>query len=218
MLREPVANQWDDARLNQLLQDADWAEFIDASLIRNSGLGQIDETVTLPANQSTLSLTPGTPPAALTYDLEGVLFIEHQGVSGFWNRCDELQEADEFRYRATNAIVATGDVPPLYRLRRPNLVFLPIAASDRTLRIVYRPRPVALSTDGTNLNIPDAWVALVCTRAAVAALADLGEAETQFDGTYSLLKDEMHRSLEHPQAEGRSNVIKLVESPAIFSF
>lgn len=227
MIREATANQWSDARLNQLIQDADWAEFINASLIRNSGLGQIQEDITLPANASTFSLTPGAPPTGFTYNLEGILFIEHLGVSGFWNPCAELQEGDEFRYRAVNAIVATGDVPPLYRLRRPNLLFLPIANADRTLRVTYRPLPVALSGDNVALNIPDVWVPLVCTRAAVFALADLGESETQLGtatadgisgGAYELLRNEMYLSLGHPGREGMTLGVKLIDTPALFSF
>lgn len=216
MLRETTANQWTDARLNELIQDADWAEFIESSQSRNSGFGQVQEEVALAADATTFSLTAGTPPTALTYDLEAILFIEHQGTSGFWNLCDELPEADEFRYRASNATVASGDVPPLYRLRRPNIVFMPAATVARTLKVTYRPLPTALSTDGTNLNSPDVDVPLVCTRAAVFAFTDLGEEETQLSSAYQLLKEEKLRRLGHPQAEGRSLTVKDVEGSALF--
>lgn len=217
ILREPTANQWADSDLNSHIEQADWAEFVDTSLQRNSGYGEIAETITLAANATSFSLTPGTPPTGLTYNLESILFIQHQGVSGFWSLCNEIQESDEFRYMAQNVIVATGDVPPLYRLRRPNIVFLPAAAADRTLKIVYRPRPVALSADGTALNSPDVHFQLVVTRAAIFAMAQLGEQETQFDTAYEGLKQEKYRSLVHPNAEGRTLTVKAVESCALFS-
>lgn len=218
MLREPVANQWSDGELNQFLQDADTETFEKMSRIRNSGYGQIQEEITLAANASEWSLAPGTPPAALTYNAEAISFIEHQTVGGFWNLCQELQEGDEFRYRAQNAIVATADVPPLYRVRRPNIIFLPIASAARTLRVTYRPLPRTLSEDGDYLNVPDKRVLMVCTRAAYFALAQLGEQENQFDAAYGVLEDEMYRDLEHPNAEGRALEVKKVDTPALFNF
>ena len=216
MLREPTANQWSDARLNELIQQSDWAEFIALQKIRNSGFGQIQEEITLAADATTFSLTTGTPPTGLTYNLEAILFVEHQGTSGFWNLCRVLQEGDEYSLRAVNATIATGDVPPYYRLRRPNIVFLPAASAARTLRVTYRPLPTALSADGTNLNCPDVLVQLVTTRAASFAMADLGEEETQFDSAYGVLKDEAFRMYDNVNAEGRSLTMKLVESPGMF--
>jgi hypothetical protein len=91
-----------------------------------------------------------------------------------------------------------------------------ISLTARTLKVTYRPLPTALSADGTSLNCPDVLVQLVTTRAAVFAMADLGESETQFDSAYAVLKDEMLRMYDNPNAEGRSMTPKLVESPGMF--
>lgn len=211
MLREPTANQWSDAELNQCIQDADWEVFEKMGRVPASGWDEVQEEITLSANATTFSLTTGTPPTALTYGLEAIRFIEHQGTSGFWTLCQELPVGDEYRYRAVNSVVATGDVPPLYMLRRPNIVFLPVATAARTLKVTYRPTPTALSADATNLNCPDKRVPLVCTRAAILAFAYLGEEEKVFSNSYGTLEDEMYADLVHPQAEGRPLRVKEVE-------
>lgn len=215
MIREETASKWSNARLDELLQDADWAIYRKIASIRNAGYGELAETVTLAADATTFSLTPGTNPTALTKNLKGILFIEHQDTAGNWNLCNELPEADEFRYRSTN-VIATVDVPPLYRLRRPSIVFLPAAPAARTLRISYRPLPTAFSGDSSTLDVDDDFVPLVCTRAAIFALADLGESESVLDTAYVALEDEMYADLAHPTAEGRGLMVK--ETEPSFSF
>lgn len=217
MLRESSANQWTDAHLNELLQDHNWAVYKKIAQRRGAGYGELQETITLAADATTFSLTAGSNPTALTKNLKAILFVEHQGLSGFWNLCNELQEADEFRYRAQNAIVATGDVPPLYRLRRPNIVFLPASAAARTLRITYRPLPTVL-TGSDNMDVDDDYLPIVLYRAAEAALAELGEDETQFAALAQLAEEEMYVDLQHANAEGRSLVVKPVESASLLNF
>ena len=218
MLREPTANKWSDTRLDEHLQDADWEVYKQIARIRNAGYGELAETITLPANATSFSLTPGSNPTALTKNLKGIVFIEHQNSAGFWTTCNEMQEADEAAYRSNNVLVVPADVPPLYRLRRPNITFLPQAGAARTLRVVYRPLPTAFASDNSTLDVDDDYVLAVITRAAIFALADLGEDETQFSAGYGALMDEIFADLAHMTAEGRSLQVKVEESASLFSF
>ena len=218
MLRETTPNQWSNSRLNDCINDADAEIFRKFGRVRDSGWNQFQETITLLANASTFSLTPGSNPTAFTKALAAIAFIEHQGPSGFWNLCNELREADEFRYRAQNAVRATGDVPPLYRLRQPNLVCLPVATVDRTLRVTGRFEVTAMSSDTDTMNCPDKAFALVSARAKIFALEDLGEADDVTSAAYELLTGEMYEELGHPNAEGRPLTIKPVDGPAVFNF
>lgn len=216
MLRELTANQWSDARITEEIQSSDHATFIELSRIRGSGFGQIQEDITLAADATTFSLTAGTPPTALTYNLEALIFVEHQGPGGFWSLCNEIPEGQEFALRSVNVSPATGDVPPLYRLRRPNIVFLPAAGASRALRVTYRPAPTALSSGSTNMNCPDTLVQFVFVRACIMLENDVGEADSTLAASYETLRDEMFRMYDHATAEGRSMTPKLVESPGLF--
>lgn len=218
MLREATANKWTDARLGEHLQDADWALYRKIASIRNAGYGELAETITLAANATSFSLTPGSNPTALTKNLKGILFIEHQNSAGFWTVCNEMQEADEAAYRSNNILVVPADVPPLYRLRRPNITFLPQSNAARTLRVVYRPLPTAFASDSSTLDVDDDYALAVITRAAIFALAELGEDETQFTAAYGALEDEIFADLAHMTGEGRALCVKVEESASLFNF
>ncbi len=215
-LREPTAKQWSDATLIRHISDSNAEIFRMLGQIPNAGFDEVQETLTLPANASTVSLTPGTPPAALTYGVAQVKFIDHLTTSGIRQPCTPLPQGYEYALRGTNVLIATGDVAPMYRLRRPNFVFLPIASVARTLYVTYRPMAVALTAGATNLDIPDDQVPHLVVRAAVLALSSLGENETQYDGELAALQDAMFAAYNPSLAAGRSYTVKNVEGRSQF--
>ena len=216
MLREPVAKFWSDARLLEILQDADWDIYKKQQRIRKAGVGELAETVTLAADATTFSLTAGSNPTALTKALKGILWIEHQTTGGDWNLLTPMDEAEEFAYRSTSAVNATSDVPPKYRLRRPNIVFLPASTAARTLRIVYRPIPTALTDGNSTVDVDDDHVHVVLLLAAVMAYAEIGESETQYEALFQRAEDDMFADLSRVLAEGRTETVKQVEH--VFNF
>lgn len=215
-LRETTARQWTDATLIRHLSDANGEVFIKLGQIPGSGFDVARDVISLPANATSFSLTPGTPPAALTYNLAQVRFIDHQTTNGFWQTCPPIPEGEDYALRGTNVIVATGDVAPAYRLMRPNFLFLPSATVARTLAVTYRPMPNTLTSTSDNLDVPDATVPLVVVRAAIIALAALGEAETKFDEEYAGLLDEMYAAYNPSLNAGRTATVKNVEGRQFF--
>lgn len=215
-LREPVARQWTDATLTRYISDANAEVFVKLGQIPNAGFDMFREVITLPANASSFSLTPGTPPTALTYGVAQVRFVDHQTTYGIWQPCPPIPEGEDFALRGQNVLVSTGDLAPAYRLLRPNLMFLPIATVDRTLAVTYRPVPNTLTSGSSNLDVPDAQVPLVVARAAIIALAGVGEDESKFDEEYSGLMDEMYSAYNPTLNAGRSQTVKNVEGRQFF--
>ncbi len=211
MIRERVANQWTEARLNDLIQDSDWETYKKLARSVDAGYGQLEETVTLSANATLFSLVAGSNPTGLTKNLKGILGIDLVNSAGENVPCEQLQAEDEHFFRTTNAIVATGDVPPAYRLRRPYILFLPAASVDRTLVVRYRPRTTAFADDNALLDVDDDYVPYVCTRAAIFAKLDVGETDDQLNNALALLEDELFADLAHMAGEGRTQVVKRVD-------
>lgn len=214
-LREPKAKQWSDATLTRYLSDANAEMFKRLGQIPNAGFDESQETITLAANATSFSLTPGTPPTALTYGVAQVKFIDHQTTGGVWQPCAPIPQGDEYALQGVYAQTVTGDVAPMYRLRRPNLVFLPQASVARTLRVTYRPIATVLDDSADTLDVPDDVVPLVVCRAAIVALSALGQAETQYDGEYQALLDEMYSAYNPSLGAGRSYTVKNVEGRAL---
>jgi len=211
MIRETTPNQWSNTRLNDLLQDSDWETYKKLGRIRNAGYGELEEDITLAADATTFSLTPGSNPTALTKNLKGIIGIDLVNSAGENVPCGELQSEDEHFFRTTNATVASGDVPPLYRLRRPSILFLPPASVARTLRVRYRPRTTAFADDTATLDVDDDYVPYVCTRAAIFAKLDLGETDPMLNQAMQLLEDELFADLAHMSGEGRTQIVKRVD-------
>ena len=216
-LRETSADEWKDAQIATYLTRSErgWMAPWLGSL-RNSGRFIQSDTMTLAASTETISMTTtGTPPAAFTYEVEDLRYIDMQVAGGRWVPARPLREGDENQVRGPTTPVATTLSVPSHFIRGDNLHFLPISGGARTLRIVYGWLPATKTKAGT-AQTPTQYDDILILRSVYDALGPVGEREQSFEAKYALRLGEIESMETDRISKGPSLRVQNVTKRSLF--
>jgi len=210
VLSETAANEWTSARLRVHLSRAQYQHAAWLSQLKGSDWFQYSEDITLAADVSTFDLT------GLTKTFAAMKFMELKNSAGGYDRMRVLPEGDDSLYRTVTA-VGGATAPFWYRIQRPTtLFFLPVSASARTAKAVYRWKPAALTNDGDTADTVVEHDDVLELRAAILALADEQEKDPQLEGLLSERLAEIEALETEVNAEGLTRTVKNVTSRHLF--
>ena len=182
-LGEASAVEWTSAQLVDYISNAE--QWLAAWLGRLNGSGRFvqEENVTLSASSETVALS--SLPSTATKTLVSIDYIHFQTTAGIWVPCGELLIGDEARLRGSSTYTVSGDVAPVYQLRKPNILFLPISTAARTLKVRYRWIPIAKTSTSDSLETPGQYDDMIVARTLFYALGDEGEEDSSFENRYA---------------------------------
>lgn len=179
-LGETNPSEWSDPQLLRYSTTAEVWLARNLAKIRNSGRFQYQENLPLTSGSTTIAWS------SLTKRFDVVRKIEQLMPSGYWScPLPEIPEMQENLWTGYTPSQYSSETISGYLVREPNFVILPSALGDRTLRFTYNWLPATGKDTSSTLDTPVDYDDLLVCRALHFALADVGEANKQFEDEYS---------------------------------
>lgn len=209
-LRDTSSAEWSEAVRIDLLNDAHRAIARWLSGIPGSGRFIYQDQKTLAANASTIALSTLTKTFSVARDLYMIT------ENGRWLPLDQFQEGDENLVRTVTGATVSGLVPPRFRLRETDIVFLPVSSTARTIVIDYNWLPAAVDDSGDSFETPTEYDDFLILRALRDALGETGELDTYFERKYIEREAEIESFECNRMTRGVTETVKNITTRMLF--
>lgn len=209
-LRDSFGAEWSETTRIELLDSAQKGFARWLAMIPGSGRFIYQDTKTLAADATTIALSTLTKSFTSARDLYMVT------ENGRWLPLDQFQEGDENLYRTVSGATVSGLVPPRFRLREENIVFLPPSSAARSIVIDYNWLPATVDDSGDSFETPSEYDDFLVLRALRDALGETGELDTYFERKYQEREAEIESFECNRMTRGVTETVKNVTTRMLF--